>query len=584
MKQIRIFFFVGLFLLIANGLTACQPVTPVPIPTTTPDETAITGIVIGEDSLPISGVTVRVKTTALSILTGADGKFALTGLEVGQSVKVTAWMPGYYIGGGKEILPGSRDVEIVLKKHTDTDSPDYQWMSAFANAGKPGNCENCHTDPQDSTASLPFTEWQKDAHALSTQNVRFLTMYNGTDVDGNQSPQTRYGYNRDYGSFPLRYDPAQPYYGPGYKLDFPDTAGNCAACHTPAASIDDAYAIDPTQVTGVGREGVTCDFCHKVWDARLNPTLGLPFPNMPGVLSFEFRRPPEGHQFFAGPLDDVAPGEDTFTPIQRQSQFCAPCHFGKFWDTQIYNSFGEWLESPYSDAERAKIAGLSSSKSCQDCHMPPGRNDHFARVDKGAELRDPQTIFSHKMPGASDTELLQNAVTMTADARIEGSQLIVEVKIANDKTGHHVPTDSPLRQMILLVNAMDEQGKTLSLFEGETIPEWGGVGDPTLGPALSAVEGYYAGLPGKGYAKILSELWTEITPSGAYWNPTRILSDNRIPAFESDTSTYIFTAPSDGKVNVKVILLFRRAFKELTDVKGWDVGDIVMEEEILALP
>ncbi len=180
------------------------------------------------------------------------------------------------------------------------------------------------------------------------------------------------------------------------------------------------------------------------------------------------------------------------------------------------------------------------------------------------------------MPGASDTELLQNAVTMTVDAIIEDNQVIVEVKITNDKTGHHVPTDSPLRQMILLVNATDGQGQVLPLLIGEKIPEWGGVGDPS--------KGYFAGLPGKGYAKILMELWTEISPSGAYWNPTRIVSDNRIPAFESDTSTYTFTVPSDGKVNVKISLLFRRAFKELMDQKGWDVADIVMEEETLTLP
>ena len=39
------------------------------------------------------------------------------------------------------------------------------------------------------------------------------------------------------------------------------------------------------------------------------------------------------------------------------------------------------------------------------------------------------------------------------------------------------------------------------------------------------------------------ELWTEITPSGAYWNPTRIAIDNRLAAFESDTTTYFMTKP-----------------------------------------
>jgi len=401
-------------------------------------------------------------------------------------------------------------------------------------------------------------------------------MYNGTDVDGNHSPPTRYVFSRDYGSFPLRPDPNQPYYGPGYKLDFPKTDGNCAACHTPAASVNAPYGVDPTTVTGVPAEGIPCDFCHKVWDVKLDEG-DMPYPNMPGVLSFEFRRPPEGHQFFAGPYDDVAPGEDTYSPLQRQSQFCAACHFGVFWDTVVYNSYGEWLESDYSDP--------TTGRTCQDCHMPRLGVTHFVRADKGGLERDPATIFSHRMPGASDEELLQNAVSLDVSAERVGDEITVTVTVTNDQTGHHVPTDSPLRQMILLVDVTGPGGDSLPLADGPTIPDWGGVGDPE--------EGYYAGQPGRAYAKILEELWTEVSPTGAYWNPTRILSDNRIPALESDTTVYVFevseaktsevSETSEVLATIRVRLLFRRAFIELMDQKGWDVADILMEEHKLAL-
>ena len=111
------------------------------------------------------------------------------------------------------------------------------------------------------------------------------------------------------------------------------------------------------------------------------------------------------------------------------------------------------------------------------------------------------------------------------------------------------------------------------LKDGPTVPEWGGIGDPH--------KGYYASLPGKAFAKVLMEWWTEITPSGAYWNPTRVVSDNRIPAFETDTSTYTFAAPQEGESTIEVTLLFRRAFKKLMDQKGWNVPDIVMEQHEL---
>ncbi len=535
-----------------------------------PGQGVIEGRVVNEEGTPLPGAVVRVKASELETVTDNEGFFSLTNLSHGETYFITAWVNGYYINGVGDLEPGVSDVEIVLYAHPDSDNPDYAWLPSTVHAGEGEDqgCAECHSRTgTDLAFDLPVDEWLQDAHSHSALNPRFLTMYTGMDVDGNQSPLTRYAFNRDYGSIPLRPDPDQPYFGPGYKLDFSDTVGNCAACHAPLAAVDDAYGVDPTHLSGVETEGISCDFCHKVWDVRVDPGTKLPYPNMPGVLSMEFRRPPEGHQFFAGPLDDVAPGEDTYSPVQRESQYCAACHFGIFWDTVIYNSFGEWLESPYSDP--------ATGQTCQDCHMPPSGASHFARPDQGGVARDPDTIFSHRMPGARDITLLQNAVTMNVSAQRKDDKVIVDVTLLNDKTGHHVPTDSPLRQMILLVHAEGPDGETLELIEGSVVPEWGGIGDPA--------DGYYAGQPGKGYAKILMELWTEISPSGAYWNPTRIVSDNRIPAFGSDESTYLFSAPVPGAVEIEVILLYRRAFIELMDQKGWDDPDIVMQESRVIL-
>jgi hypothetical protein len=324
--------------------------------------------------------------------------------------------------------------------------------------------------------------------------------------------------------------------------------------------------------------GIHCDFCHKVADVKLNSDTGLPYPNMPGVLSMDVRRPftedKDRSQIFFGTFDDSnVPEVETYLPLITKSQWCAACHYGAFWDTTIYNSFGEWLASPYSDPQ--------TGRTCQQCHMPApttvnGEPLTNIAPGKGGVERDPTTFHAHTFPGASSLDLLQNAVTMTSSTHRDGNQIIVEVTIVNDKTGHDIPTDSPLREMILLVNAKDTQGRALTLVEGSTVPEWGGIGDPN--------KGYYAGSPGKGFAKILSELWTGISPTAAYWNPTRIVSDNRIPAFGSDTSTYTFAAPSAGKVTIRASLLFRRAFKELMQQKGWNVPDIPMENAVIEIP
>ncbi len=167
-------------------------------------------------------------------------------------------------------------------------------------------------------------------------------------------------------------------------------------------------------------------------------------------------------------------------------------------------------------------------------------------------------------------------MTLTAKARRQGDHIIVETTIVNDKTGHHVPTDSPLRQMILLVTATDTRGTALKFHEGPILPDYAGAGDSS--------HGCYAGLPGKAYAKILMELWTEITPTGAYWNPTRLVSDTRLRAFGSDVVTFIFAAPPEGPATIEISLLYRRSFITLVQQKGWHVPDIVMAKETILLP
>ena len=530
----------------------------------------VSGVVRTESGAPVSGATVRVQTTPFKTTSQLDGRFTLSIDQSVEQIALTAWAAGYFINGPELVNPSDTDIELILHPHATVDNPDYEWLTSLyhSNQGEDQGCAACHSAKGTGlTYSLPVDEWQLDAHANSARNPRFLTMYSGADILGNQSPSTQYVSKKDYGTEPVKPDPNLPYFGPGYKLDFPDTTGNCAACHTPAAAIMDPYGTDPTNLGGVAAEGIPCDFCHKIWDVILDSQTGLPNQNMPGVLSYDFRRPPEDQQFFAGPFDDVAPGEDTYSALQTQSQFCAPCHYGVFWDVLVYDSFGEWMRSPYSDAE--------NGQTCQDCHMPRLGGNHFALPEQGGLERDPSTIFSHRMPGSSDPDLLQNAVSMDVNAALVGSILQVQVTLTNDQTGHHVPTDSPLRHLILLVNAEAASGKPLTQRDGPRLPDWVGIGDQR--------EGYYAGLPGTVYAKVLAEQWTNTSPSAAYWNPTYLVSDNRLAPFSSDDTNYSFDALNRSPVRIHVRLLYRRAFIELAQQKGWGTPDILMEDMFLEI-
>jgi hypothetical protein len=320
--------------------------------------------------------------------------------------------------------------------------------------------------------------------------------------------------------------------------------------------------------SGIELEGVFCEFCHKIGGVYLEPGSELPRANMPGVLSLQLHRPKGDDQLFFGNFDDVTRRVSRL-PLEEESAFCAPCHYGVFWDVVIYNSYGEWLESAYSDPE--------NGKTCQDCHMPSVDYDYFVYPDKGGEIRDRGRIFSHRMPGAADKALLQEAVDLQVQANRSADRVIVDVKITNDNTGHKVPTDSPLRQMLLLVEAEESSGVALTMLEGDRIPAWAGEGGATEA-------GYYAGQPGRGYALILIEKWTNVSPTGAYWNPVAVVEDTRLDPHEADRSRYVFQAdPAEG-VRVRVRLIFRRAYKELMDQKGWEDPDIIMGEIATELP
>ena len=129
--------------------------------------------------------------------------------------------------------------------------------------------------------------------------------------------------------------------------------------------------------------------------------------------------------------------------------------------------------------------------------------------------------------------------------------------------------------MILIVSAYDDNGVPLELLTGSLLPDWTGYGDPETG--------HFAGLPGEVYAKVLEEIWSQQSPSGSYWNQTRLLSDNRIPALETANSSYVFQAENIESVQVEVKLVYRRAYIELQQLKGWLDSDLLLAEKSIEI-
>jgi len=490
---------------------------------------SITGKVVLQDGSPVGGATVRIQATTNSTTSSPDGSFSLDGLTGGTPVTVSAWKDKYYCAKVETVTPPASNITLTLRLYQTNDNPSYPWIP-------PTGANSCYSCKPGVTQI-----WlDNDAHGRSGKNPRFFSLYNGSDITGTTVIT------------------------PGYKLDFPGTAGNCATCHAPGAAVDAPFTTDMNSLASIDRDfGVHCDFCHKVAGVYLNTATGLPYPNAPGVLSLDLRRPfpeSERYQLFFGTFDDDnVPLEDTYLPLIKKSQWCATCHQFSFWGTPIYQSFKEWLESPYP----------AMGVECQTCHMPPDGIMTNVAPGMGGVERDPLTIHAHSMPGAASQTLLQNTVAMSLTAQMSYPEIEASVTITNVLAGHDVPTDHPGRHMILTILATDNNGISLLQTSGPVVPFWGGA---------------QSGLPGKAYAKVLQDALSGQYPVVSYWKQAFIRSDNRLPAFSSDSSDYGFLAPqAGGTVTVTAELLFRRTFQAEMDQRGWNSPDILMATQQMTL-
>lgn len=182
--------------------------------------------------------------------------------------------------------------------------------------------------------------------------------------------------------------------------------------------------------------------------------------------------------------------------------------------------------------------------------------------------------------------LVQDAASLDVESEILGDSntLRVTVKVTNEEAGHNFPTDSPLRHLILVVDVLDEQRNSVPQVGGDMIPVWGGVGiSPVLGMEA------YGGKPGRIFANLLVDKDTNIAPTAAYWNPTKLAmddpankvsSDTRLKPKETNESQYSFAIPSNGDVYVSVKLMYRYAFYDLALQKGWVRPDIEVASKV----
>ncbi len=495
----------------------------------TPGLAQVSGVVTDAGTgLPLAGARVGRQATTIRTDTAPDGTFDLPG-ATGSSLTIVAAKPGYYNSSVLVNAPASGVAIALQAVPADSDST-YAFIP-------PTTCAICHPDQ--------YTQWDDSPMRHGGENTWVYDLYDGTGTPGGTGG---FVYTRD-----SIHSTANP-------------ESECAACHQPEPWIKQPFrALEPIDSLSTGAmHGISCETCHKI--AHLDESK-TNFPGIwPGVVTFT-RPSSSTNQVEYGALGDadyVASGimRPSWQP-QMTAAICAACHQDKN-DPDLDGDFEEangviseptyveWLDSPYGDPQSSSYA------TCVDCHMPAYGSDAACAV--GGPVRDPDTVRSHRIVGTTP-EFLENAVSLDIQCSVGATEVEAVVTITNDGVGHHVPTGVTVRNMILLVEAWREQdGQPLEHTGSQLVSALGGVGSPA--------QGYYAGLPGKLFAKVNHD-------SGGsgpvfFTEAAGIQIDNRIPALGSDQTTYTFAIPEGGgTLRVRARLIYRRAWRAVVDAKGW---------------
>jgi hypothetical protein len=253
--------------------------------------------------------------------------------------------------------------------------------------------------------------------------------------------------------------------------DAPESGDLCIRCHTPPGWLGgNSTPTDGSALTTSDREGVSCDFCHRL----VKPTqLGVnPYPDDPdyttgtysedqaylGTLTEIPETEADGMYIVdsdnakRGPfVETVARHQYYYSPFHREAALCGTCHdvsnpaftkdangkyvpndfdapapdFDPYSMFPIERTYSEWLMSSYNSPEGVYAPQFGGNKdtvrTCQDCHMrdttgvgcnkngAPVRDDLPHHDLTGGNTFIPSTIES-VFPGETDPAALDSGV------------------------------------------------------------------------------------------------------------------------------------------------------------------------------
>ncbi len=308
------------------------------------------------------------------------------------------------------------------------------------------------------------------------------------------------------------------------EQDAPSSGDYCIRCHTPGGWLDGrSQPTDGSGLIAADRDGVSCDFCHKmvdpVYEEGISPVEDVyvleqldEIPTVPGHGTYIVDPAPIRRGPFQAPEAYHAWLE---SPYHQSSDMCGTCHslsnpaFDRVSGEEyvpgpldapatnldhgstlpIERTFHEWQASDYNTPQGIYAPQFAGNKadgyvsSCQDCHMrdaeAAGCNSEFAPIRPDMPTHDltggntfipklvralyPAEVNSNAIDAGIERAryMLQNAAEIEVGVASVADSFLAEVTVTN-QTGHKLPTGYPEgRRMWINLRAFDESGSLL---------------------------------------------------------------------------------------------------------------------------
>lgn len=291
--------------------------------------------------------------------------------------------------------------------------------------------------------------------------------------------------------------------------DAPESGDLCIRCHAPDGWLNGrSEPTDGSALNNNDKEGVQCDFCHKL----VQPTqLGInPFPDDQSYTSSTYQSdqtylgtitmipPQSGNGMYVahsdnakrGPYEDAAARHKMFySPFHSSSDICGTCHdvsnpvftktedgtyapndfgnqspaFGTYTMLPIERTYSEWKMSAYNSPEGVQSNVFGGNKSnvstCQDCHMKDVSG--YGCNKKGAPYRNDLPL--HDMTGGNT--FIPKLVSQLAPEEINDAALAAGIQRAygmlQSAATMNLTTQNDGNNMIATVEIINETGHKL---------------------------------------------------------------------------------------------------------------------------